>query len=108
MNAAHTEERAALQTAAAGVQVSQATYADFLIECVALAVQEIHNPRDRLARQVGMLQGEVRRLCAQLEAEQPQEAEPDVAEPDFFDEAPIRDDRYADRAAADFEAWRTQ
>jgi hypothetical protein len=97
--------RAALQTAAAGVQVSQATYADFLIECVALAVQEIHDPRDRLARQVGMLQGEVRRLCAQLEAEQPQ-GDDESAEPDLFADEPLPDPRYADRAAADWWARR--
>jgi len=102
----HTEERAALQTAAAGVQVSQATYADFLIECVALAVQDIHDQRDRLARQVGMLQGEVRRLCAQLEAEQPQGEERAGDAPDYSDEAPIPEPRFADCAAADFEARR--
>jgi hypothetical protein len=64
---AHTSEHAALAKAAAGVQVTQASYADFLIECVALAVQDIHDPRDRLARQVGMLQGTIRNLCAQLD-----------------------------------------
>ena len=100
----HTEERAALQKAAAGVQVTQATYADFLIECVALAVQDVHDPRDRLARQVGMLQGEVRRLCAQLEAEQPQ-GDDDPAEPDDGCE-PLPDPRYADRAAANWWARR--
>lgn len=30
----------------------------------------------------------------------------DTDEPDYSDEAPIRDDRYADCAAADFEASR--
>ena len=101
----HTEERAALQTAAAGVQVTPASYADFLIECVALAVQEIHDPIDRLANQVGRLQGLVRQLCAQLEAEQPQGEERAEAEPDDGCE-PLPDPRYADRAAADWWARR--
>jgi outer membrane murein-binding lipoprotein Lpp len=43
-------------------------YADFLIGCIELAVKHIADPRERLARQVGMLQSEVLRLSAEVDA----------------------------------------
>lgn len=40
--------------------------ADMIIQRAAEAVAHIDDPRDRLATQVGRLQGEIRRLCAEL------------------------------------------
>ena len=48
-------------------------YADFLIGCIELAVKHIEDPRERLARQVGMLQSDVRRLSAEVDALRPEE-----------------------------------
>ena len=42
--------------------------ADFLIGCIELSVKHIEDPRERLARQVGMLQSEVLRLSAEVDA----------------------------------------
>jgi len=45
------------------------TYANFLLQNIALAVAGLNDPRDRLSEQVWMLQGAVRNLCAQRDAE---------------------------------------
>ena len=60
MNITHAEFSAAQRLAP--------DYADFLIGCIELAVKHIADPRERLARQVGMLQSEVRRLSAEVDA----------------------------------------
>lgn len=75
-----------------------------IIASAARDVAGINDPRDRLARQVGILQGEIRALCAELEPP-PLLADDDN---DDFELEPIRDDRYADRAAANWWAGRTR
>jgi hypothetical protein len=77
--------------------------ADTIIARVAQSVAGIHDPRDRLARQVGELQGEIRALCSALYL-QPDDG--DAYAPDYSDEEPLRDERYADRAAAEWAAGR--
>ena len=40
--------------------------ADEIIRRASMSVLSINDPRDRLARQVGILQGEIRRVCGLL------------------------------------------
>ena len=77
-----------------------------IIASAASAVAAINDPRDRLARQVGILQGEIRALCDELDPIAPPLA--DEGEDDDLGQEPIRDDRFADCAAADWFDWRTR
>lgn len=61
---AYAEERAALLSAADAVQASRA---DKLIARAHEMAAHINDPRDRLAHTVGLLQGELRKLCAELD-----------------------------------------
>jgi hypothetical protein len=67
MSSTNYAERMAIRNASTLAQ-APANYASFLIENIALAVQDINDPRDRLATQVGRLQGTVRMLCNKVEA----------------------------------------
>jgi hypothetical protein len=86
------------------------TRAAEIIAAVAERVAPINDPLQRLATQVGMLQGELRLLCNELDDEQAPAAAPqdDDGPDDYIDDAPIPDRGYADRAAADWAAWRTR
>lgn len=75
MNAILNTPRALAMEPSLLEHIHDRTYADFLIECIALQVAEIHDPRDRLARQVGMLQGELRRVWAMFDELRPDDSE---------------------------------
>lgn len=60
---------------------TSAQQADLILGRAATAVAAVNDPRDRLAQHVGILSGEIRRLCGELEKFQPQLEAHEIAVP---------------------------